>query len=196
MTKGRARILAAVLLLAAIGIAGALVIMKPGQSPQPSMKTFYAVAYSWGFAFYDESFNRIDTIAVNKGDRVLVHFMSMRVLSQEGINAFVDEQVKKGIGLLRPNDPQIRDQILRALEYELFDHTLTVGGYGLTVEVDGSKSPGKARDLREAVTTKDPTIRPLEFVADKVGTFPIYCAVYECGYGHTDMIVPAGLAVS
>jgi len=184
------------ILIVAILVVGTAFALLSQANKAPSAKTFYVVAYSWGYAFFDENSQRIDKIAVSRGDRVILHVMSVKVLTEEGINAFVDEQVRKGLGRIQPNDPQIRDLVKRAMEHGLWDHTLTIGGYGLTVEVDGTKSQGKARSVAEAVASKDPTVRTLEFVAEKRGRFAIYCAVYECGFGHTEMIVPAGLIVS
>ncbi|MDW7978330.1 MAG: hypothetical protein RMH74_05955, partial [Candidatus Caldarchaeum sp.] len=65
-----------ILVLAAATLAGsAALTLEPSPFKLRPLKTFYVVAYFWGYVFYDETFNEIPYMVVNRGDEVVINLI-------------------------------------------------------------------------------------------------------------------------
>ncbi|MEM4303948.1 MAG: hypothetical protein QXQ70_08660 [Candidatus Caldarchaeum sp.] len=157
------------------------------------LKTFYVVAYYWGYVFYDENFNEIPYMVVNRGDEVVINLIPAYVIirdpvlsSREGRYVEYENRThRKGIGELPPGDLRISQEIVKAHLEGYSDHGLFIEGYNMGTYTCSKCFDGehKVRDFQQVLQEAADAIGSLRFVADKPGSYTIYCQIY-CGYGH------------
>jgi len=169
-------------------------VVAPQLSPQAT-KTFYIVTYHWGFAFYDENLNEIPRIVVNKGDRVTLYVIPAEGLGQEFHEEFEERTMMNGVGQMKPGDMQIMEEMEKAEDGGLLDHSVGIIEYSINLVTDHSKFSGKAESPQEFLQTENKANIPtVTFVADKQGSFALICTV-DCGYGHAYMVTENGFVV-
>ncbi len=153
----------------------------------PPEKIFYIVAAEWTFGLYDENFSKIDRIVVNKGDRVtLVIMLEPFVphdLYEEVEETFIEWAIKQGLITSKEDFEKYHEEAEETLEKEVFGahfipHGAAIRGYEDKVDV---------RPVRGT-----PVV--ISFIADKAGSFDIYCQI-ECGWGHAFMVLEKAFVV-
>ena len=182
-------------LLIVLGILGASAAYTTQESPfklRP-LKTFYVVAYYWGYVFYDENFNEIPYMVVNRGDEVEINLIPAGAIIRDPILSarertyveYENRTHRAGIGELPPRDPRISREIVNAHEQGYGDHGLVIEGYNV-VAVTCLECTGEHKirnSLQQVLEEAKPTVGTVRFIADRIGTYAIYCNIY-CGYGH------------
>ncbi len=186
------------------GILVLVVIMAAGlywytsvNVPKGNERVFYVVVYHWGYVFYDENFNEINNIVVDRGDIVTLYLIPGGAFKEEIHEQYQDRTLATGIGDLPPESPEIREKIEEAEEMGYLDHGLAIEGYNVNVRTNHKMFKGIAESIDEVLNVENEiTLRShsITFVADTVGTFSIMCTVY-CGYGHDWMVVDGGFIV-
>ncbi len=188
------------LAVAAVAIlAGLAAYLYLGGAPSVSgeERVFYVVAYHWGFVFYDENFNEVSNIVVNKGDRVTIYLIPGAAFDKETHETYQERTVESGIGDLPAGSQEIIAKMEEAEEEGLLDHGLAIEGYDVNIRTNYKLFRGGATSIGEVFNIEsEDTLRAhmISFVADKPGTFDIICSVF-CGYGHGWMYVPGGFVV-
>ncbi|MEM4303069.1 MAG: hypothetical protein QW470_07550 [Candidatus Caldarchaeum sp.] len=195
------------MLILVAGVLGVSAAFTLDQSPfklRP-LKTFYVVAYYWGFVFYDENFNEIPYMVVNRGDEVQIMLIPANVIIKDPILSaregkvieYQNRTLWKGIGDLQPGDPRIEEEMVKAHLQGLGDHSMVIEGYNV-VAVTCSLRCGVEHRVRESIqqtlNEAAAAIGSVKFIADKQGTFAVYCSIY-CGYGHNYQRVDNALIV-
>lgn len=179
-------------------LAGLAVYLYTGQSALVGEeKTFYVVAYHWGYAFYDENFNEIERIVVNRGDRVTIYVIPGAAFDEEAHEAYQERTVEEGVGDLPPGSQEIIARMEEAEEGGFLDHGLTITGYDVDIKTNYGMFKGGASSIQEVFSIESgDTLRAhsMTFTADKSGSFDIVCSVF-CGYGHGWMVVEGGFVV-
>ena len=166
-----------------VGIITGLLLGSALSSGAPPTKTFNIVAYHWGYALYDEDWNEIEQIEVERGTTVRLIAIPAYALSHEIGEQFEERSVDKGFGEYPPGDPRIPDLMEAAHEDPA---TASHGVFIGQLNVDLSPN-GNASTLEEAIDS-------IEFTTDAIGTFDISCSVV-CGVGHPYMVLEGALVV-
>jgi len=168
-----------------------------GSTVSGEERVFYVVAYHWGFAFYDENFNEVSKIVVNRGDRVTIYLIPGAALNEEAHEVYEERTIERGIGDLPPGSPEIVAKMEEAEDEGLLDHGLTISDYDVDVRTNHELFSGEASSISEVFSIESgDTLRAhsITFTADKPGSFDIICSVF-CGYGHGWMVVEGGFVV-
>ena len=200
-----------VLALAALSVGTALVFSgKLSLTPPlaPGGVVFYAVPYSYGFAFYDRDLKEIDAMEARLGETVTLYIVPAQALPEAVFLAYAERSMRLGIGGLPPGDPRIRDKMREDLALGNVEHIVGIAGHPVYVTTDVSSVLGgrpyrKAgpATLAEAVSRRDPAIKALTFKAKKVGAFDVLCVdsgmdgAGTCGWGHKWMVSKNGFVV-
>jgi len=162
---------------------------------QQEEKVFIVVGYYWGFALYDEEFNRIDQIVVNQGDKVKIYFFNARSFSEEFYSQLEEESITMGVGGLSGDD--LREKIIEAVSIGQVDHGLQITEFRVFIPTNYRNFSGEAKSLSEFFEIEDEEAieqQAITFVADKPGTYDFVCYIV-CGYGHAYMIYEDALRV-
>lgn len=183
------------MLVLVAGILGVSAVFTLDQSPfklRP-LKTFYVVAYYWGYVFYDENFNEIPYIVVNRGDEVVVNLIPAGVIIKDPLLSakegryveYENRTHRAGVGDLKPSDPRISEEIVKAHLANYSDHSFFIEGYNVLAFTCTKCGGGhKVREsLQQTLQEAKEAVGKVRFVADKPGAFTVYCTIY-CGYGH------------
>ena len=153
-----------------------------------NIKVFYIIPVSWTFAIYDENFNRIDKIEVNKGDVVQLVMLPSPFTPDELHEAIQEEfaqyAVSEGLVGSLEEFNQLHEEAeemfgVEVLGKEYLPHGVAIRGLESQVNVD-------LLDGYPAVVT---------FVADQPGSYSIYCNVM-CGWGHPYMVLEDAFVVN
>ncbi len=166
-----------------------------GTGPQEEAKVFIVVAYHWGFALYDENYNPIDQIVVNKGDKVKIYFFNARSFSDEFHEKLEEKAIREGVGGL--SGEELRAKIEEAIATGQVDHGLQVTAFKIFMSTNYKNFSGKANSLQEFFQIENKEAieqQSVTFVADKPGTYDFICYIV-CGYGHTFMVYQDALKV-
>jgi heme/copper-type cytochrome/quinol oxidase subunit 2 len=169
----------AVVVGALVGAGATAVLYSPAAPPKEA--TFTIVAYHWGFAIFDEQGNEVPRIEVARGTEVTLVVMGAMSLSHElheafeerTIETFADNPDSGGL-----NATEVLEKLEGAAEQGMVDHAVVVPEYGL--------------DILASADSPSPSV--VTFVADKAGTFNIFCNL-PCGWGHPYMLLEGGLVV-
>jgi hypothetical protein len=171
------------------------------------VKTFYVVAYKWGYVFYDSQFNEIPYMSVNRGDEVEIYLIPASQIIRDPLlsarmNSYVEYENRTrwhGIGPLPPNDPRITEEIVAS--HNLPDHSMFIEGYNVVVFTcdecvkTGGEGEHRVRySIRQVLEEARASVGYVRFVADKTGSFDVYCTVY-CGFGHPYQTVKGAFIV-
>jgi hypothetical protein len=183
------------MLVIVVGILGASAAFTAEQSPLKlrPLKTFYVVAYFWGYVFYDENFNEIPYIVVNRGDEVEIYLIPAGAIIRDPVLSaregryveYENRTHRAGVGDLPPGDPRISREIVNAHLAGYGDHSLVIEGYNV-VAVTCLKCAGEheiRNSIQQVLEEARPAIGTVRFIADQPGTYAVYCSIY-CGYGH------------
>lgn len=173
-----------------------LLFLAPGMTGVQEEKVFIVVAYYWGFALYDEDFNKIDQIVVNQGDRVKIYFFNARSFSEEFYSQLEEESITMGVGGLSGDD--LRGKIDEAVSVNQIDHGLQITEFKVFMSTNYRNFSGEAKSLSEFFEIEDEEAieqQAITFVADKPGTYDFVCYIV-CGYGHAYMIYQDALRVA
>ncbi len=166
-----------------VGIITGLLLGSALQSGAPPTKTFNIVAYHWGYALYDEDWNEIEQIEVERGTTVRLIAIPAYALSHEIQEGFHERVLENGVGEYPPGDERIYDLMEAAHEDPAaVSHGVFIG----QLNVDLSPN-GNASTLEEAIDS-------IEFTTDAIGTFDISCSV-SCGVGHSSMVLEGAFVV-
>ena len=183
------------LLIIVLGILGASAAFTVEQSPfklRP-LKKFYVVAYYWSYVFYDENFNEIPYIVVDRGDEVEINLIPAGAIIKDPILSakegryveYENRTHRKGVGDLPPGDPRISQEIVNAHEAGYGDHGFVIEGYNVVV-VTCLECVGEHKirnSIMQVLEEARPVVGSVRFIADKPGTYAVYCSIH-CGYGH------------
>ncbi len=168
----RAVALAALLAIAAA--AGYYYLAQQQAAESAESHIYYVVPVAWGFAVFNEDFERVDRIVVERGDLVTIVLLPEPFVPEslhEEIEEYFAERAAE-MGVSPEELKELHEQAEEELGSEAFGvrylpHGLAIEGYEDLVNLDASKG------VPVAVT----------FVADRPGSFDIYCSVF-CGWGH------------
>ncbi len=161
-------------------------------SGAPPTKTFNIVTYHWGYALYDEGWNEIEQIEVERGTTVRLIAIPASLLSPELEEEMYQRVIDKGLSASRgdkvveeypPGDPRIAGLIKSARDNP---DTANHGVFIAQLNVDLSPK-SNASTLMEALDS-------IEFTADALGAFDISCSV-ECGIGHELLVLKKAFVV-
>ena len=166
-----------------VGIVTGFLLSNALTSGAPPTKTFNIVPYHWGYALYDEDWNEIEQIEVERGVTVRLVAIPAYVLSHEMQEEFHERVLEKGFGEYPPGDMRIHELMEAAHEDP---DTASHGVFIAQLNVDLSPN-GNAATLEEAIDS-------VEFVTDAIGTFDIVCSVF-CGAGHPSMVLEGAFVV-
>ncbi len=169
------------IIIAAAVIGGAAYVMMGAPAPVPE-KTFYVVAYHWGFAAFDENGAELNQISVDKGTKVTLYAVNE---GAENAMPMLPEAVRAAVQAINfhhraeednlvpvPEGQTMENMIEQAHEGGLADHGLGITEFGVNVETDHH-----AHELSKVT-----------FTADKTGEFDLVCTK-ACGDGHAYMVM-------
>ncbi|MDW8360190.1 MAG: hypothetical protein RMK31_06365 [Candidatus Caldarchaeum sp.] len=183
-----------ILVLAAATLAGsAALTLEPSPFKLRPLKTFYVVAYFWGYVFYDETFNEIPYMVVNRGDEVVINLIPASVIIRDpGLSArertyveYENRTHRSGVGELPPRDPRITVELVKAHEDGYSDHGFFIEGYNKGTYTCSKCGGGHQvrNSLQQVLQEASAAMGVVRLVADKPGSYTVYCIIY-CGYGH------------
>ncbi len=188
----RKRLIFTAIAVILVGIITGFLLGSVLLSGAPPTKTFNVVAYHWGYALYDEGWNEIDQIEVERGTTVRLVAFPISVLSQELEEQMYQAVIDKGLLTSRgdgvveeypPGDPRIAGLIKAARDDpDKANH----GVFIAQLNVDLSPK-SNAPTLEQAIDS-------IEFTADALGAFDISCSV-ECGIGHKLLVLENAFVV-
>jgi hypothetical protein len=187
-------------------VTGHLVLAPP--PPAARGRTFYVLAYHYGYAFFDERFVERPAIEVREGETVTLSVVPVQILGREPFFQYAERSLTRPIGGLPAGDPQIRRKIEDDMALGNVEHIVGIAGHPvyLTTNVAsalGGKAfrEGPPRTLEEAVRAEDPAIRSVTLTAKRVGSFDVLCVdsgmdgAGTCGWGHKWMTAHDGFVV-
>ncbi|MCS6769897.1 MAG: hypothetical protein NZ570_05620 [Candidatus Caldarchaeum sp.] len=194
-----------ILVLAAATLAGsAALTLEPSPFKLRPLKTFYVVAYFWGYVFYDETFNEIPYMVVNRGDEVVINLIPASVIIRDpGLSArertyveYENRTHRSGVGELPPRDPRITVELVKAHEDGYSDHGFFIEGYNKGTYTCSKCGGGHQvrNSLQQVLQEASAAMGVVRLVADKPGSYTVYCIIY-CGYGHTYLRVENAFVV-
>ncbi len=175
-----------------LGIITGLLLGNAFASGAPPTQTFNIVAYHWGYALYDEGWNEIEQIEVERGTMIRLVAFPASLLSQELEEQYYQRVIDKGLSVSRgdgvveeypPGDPRIAGLIEAAHDDP---DTANHGVFIAQLNVDLSPK-SNASTLMEAIDS-------IEFTTDALGAFAISCSV-ECGIGHQLLVLENAFVV-
>jgi len=161
---------------------------NPSSYTSGEMKVYYIVPAGWTFAIFNEDFERIDKIVVDKGDTVvLVALPSPFVpeelheeIEKEAMEKLMEAGVAQSLEQLEEFHEEAEKQLGReAYGVEFIPHGVAIEGYENKVNVDLSNG----------------LPRVIVFEASEPGAFDIYCSVF-CGVGHGYMVLDDAFVVN
>lgn len=192
------------IVIAVIIIGGAAYVMARPQTPE---RSFYVVAYHWGFVVFDENGVELDQISVAKGTRVTLYAINAHALdaahahdtdtdhAHDADHAHVafnglpeaihglPEAVHSAIENIDFHEMSETENIIPEPEdTTLQDKIEEAEDQGLEDHGLGIKEFLVMVDLEAEVTE----LSKMSFIADKTGKFEFVCTV-DCGYGHIYM---------
>ena len=165
-----------------LGIITGLLLGSVLASGAPPTKTFNIITYHWGYALYDEDWNEIEQMEVERGTRVRLVAFPDPIWSSEKEGQFDPRVVSNGIGEYQPGDPKI----LALIEEEHTNLNTDHGVFIAQLNVD-LRPDEHALTLEEAIDS-------VEFTTDAIGTFSISCSVF-CGMGHPYMVFDGAIVI-
>ncbi len=166
-----------------VGIITGLLLGSVLLSGAPPTKTFNIVTYHWGYALYDEDWNEIEQMEVERGTTVRLVAFPQSLLPEEIREQLWQRTIDKGYGGYPPGDTNIRGLIETAYNDQTeANHGVFIGQLNIDL-----KPKENANTLEEAIDS-------IEFTTDAIGTFSILCSVF-CGVGHPDMFLDGALVV-
>ncbi len=143
------------------------------------VKVFYIVPAAWNFGIYDEDFNKVDRIVVSKGDIVTIVVLPEpfvpKELHEEVEDQFIDAVKDLGLNISQEELEKLHEEAEEQLGKELYGVKFILHGFA----VEGYED-------RVNLIVADGYPKTVTFVADKPGSFDIYCSYY-CGWGHQYM---------
>ncbi len=175
-----------------LGIITGLLLGGALISGAPPTKTFNIVTYHWGYALYDEGWNEIEQIEVERGTTIRLVAFPASLLSQELEEQYYQRVIDKGLLVSRgdevveeypPGDPRIAGLIEAAR-----DDPDTVNHGVFIAQLNVDLSP------KSNVSTLEEAIDSIEFTADALGAFDISCSV-KCGIGHELLVLENAFVV-
>lgn len=84
------------------------IAISPSSTSGPGVKTFNIVPYHWGFAFYDEEWNKLDRIEVAQGTQVRLVAFPVQLLAPE---------IRQGLGQEEVTDPGLANHGVAIAQY-------------------------------------------------------------------------------
>ncbi len=183
-SAGKGWLVAGVLLASVVVLAVlAGVLLKSSGSGQATAvetaKMFYIVPAEWSFGIYDEDFNKVDRIVVSKGDIVTIVVLPgpfvPKELYEEVENQFIDAVKDLGLNISQEELVNLEHEAEEQLGKELYGVEFIPHGFAIEGYED-----------RVNLIVADGYPKTVTFVADKPGSFDIYCSNY-CGWGHQYM---------
>ncbi len=162
-------------------------LQATGSQGEADARVYYIVPTAWTLAIYDENFNRVDKIVVEKGDIVTLIVLPEpfvpEELHEEVEHEFMESLPSLGVELSQEELNRLHEEAEESLGRELYGvkylpHGLAIEGYEDKVNLDLSSG------YPAAVT----------FKADRAGSFTIYCSVF-CGWGHQFMSLEGAFVV-
>ncbi len=150
-------------------------------------KVFYVVVSEWTFGLYDENFNKLENITVNKGDQVTLVLITKPFtppeLHEELEQDFLKIAKEKGLFETEDDLEKAHEETFQQLGkmvygVEYIPHGFAIKGYEDKVNVE----------------LEDGNIVVVTFTADKQGVFDIYCSEF-CGVPHSLMNIEGGFIV-
>ena len=154
-----------------VGIVPGLLIGSVLASGAPPTTTFNIITYHWGFALFDEDWNEIKQMEVERGTTVrLVAFPQSMVPIE--VREQLWQRVVDNAGSIEAAYADTATQ----------NHGVFIGQLNI--------------DLRpkEDASTLGDAIDTVEFTTDAIGSFNILCSV-ACGVGHPTMRLDGALVV-
>ncbi|MEM4413462.1 MAG: hypothetical protein QXD59_04215 [Candidatus Caldarchaeum sp.] len=186
------QLLVLALVVGVLGVSASLTLEQSPFKLRP-LKTFYVVAYFWGYVFYDETFNEVPYIVVNRGDEVVINLIPASVIIRDpGLSArertyveYENRTHRSGVGELPPGDPRISLELVKAHEEGYSDHGFFIEGYNKGTYTCSRCGGGHnvRNSLQQVLQEASAAIGTIRLVADKPGSYTVYCIIY-CGYGH------------
>lgn len=173
-----------ILVIAALGVGGYWYYSQFTQSGEE--RVFYVVAYHWGFAIYDENFNEINRIEVNRGDIVTLYVIPGAAFSEDAHEEYEHRTLEAGIGNLPPESEELHSKLKEAEDKGYMDHGLGIESYSVNVRTSYQMFRGSADSLKDIISNESSDViqaHSYTFKVNKAGSFDIFCTVY-CGYGH------------
>jgi hypothetical protein len=155
--------------------------------PAAEAKVFYVLPGEWSFALFDEAFNPIDRIEVRKGDRVTLIILPEPFMPDEIHEEleydFIEWAIGEGLIASEEDFEEYEEEAEAELGKEVFGleylpHGVAIRGYEDRVNV--------------LLEDGEPVI--VTFIADREGSFDIYCNLY-CGWGHQYMKLSGAFVV-
>lgn len=189
----RTKFYAAGIALLVIGIvlgAGATSLLSGGAGApvEGEARVYYVVPAEWTFSLYDENWRPVERIEVNVGERVLLVVVPKSFAPPELYESlrerFIENAVARGLLASEEEFEAFEEEAYRQLGREVFGveylpHGVAIEGYEDVVNV----------------TLEDGGIVVIEFVADRPGSYDIYCSLF-CGWGHGFMRLSNALVVT
>ena len=179
-------------------VAGGLVgyvALNSTASKSPATE-YYVLAYHWGYVLYDSNFNEITGMNVTKGTHVQIHLLSAGGLTMELHESLEERNANNTLAGFNAGDV---DEAMEAAEGGgLLAHSLQIdGAYSSKGAITTSDAVVNATSVQSLATQlKDMHKLPtLDFTANSIGSFKIYCTVY-CGDYHSDMYLKNALVVT
>jgi len=166
-----------------VGIITGFLLGSVFLSGAPPTKTFNIVNYHWGFALYDEDWNEIEQIEVDRGTEVRLVAFPLSVLSNEIKEQLWQRIVDKGFGEYQPGDSKIAGLIEVAYaDLDSVDHGVFIGLLNVDLRPNANAS------------TLEKAVDSIKFTTDAIGSFDIICSVF-CGEGHDYMVLEGAFVV-
>lgn len=191
-----------------VGLAFSGRISLGPRDPTGSGTAFYVVPYHYGFAFYDQHLEERATINVKAGEVVTLHIVPAQALPREVFLRYAERTLALAIGDLPAGDPRIRGKIEEDLALGNVEHIIGVAGHPVYATTSVAAVLGGARfreggplTLREAVRSRDGTIKSVTFTARKIGAWDVLCidsgmdGAGTCGWGHKWMVARGAFVV-
>ncbi len=170
----------------AAGYGGAM-LLRQGGAETKGEKVYYVMPVEWHFGVYDANFNPVEKIEVNKGDTVKLIILPKPFIPPEVYEhieeEFIETALEKGIIASEDEFKKYEHEAEESLGREAFGAEFIPHG----VAIEGYED-------KVNVIIMDGKPRIVTFVADKEGSFDIYCSQF-CGWGHGFMRLEGGLVV-
>ena len=157
---------------------------------------FYALAYHWGFVFYNRNLQEIQNITVKSGSQVQIHLLSASELTQELHEQIEQRDQNNSVGM-KFSQSQISAAMDSAESHGLIGHGLAImGSYMMDGSITTNNVVSNATSMQSLVSQLQNLhqLPTLEFTANHIGTFSIYCRV-PCGTYHSYMYRDDGFIV-
>lgn len=168
----------AALFIAGLVLGAGAVYLLPGtvDGVGGEARIYYIVPVEWTFGLYDENWKPIERIEVNKGERVILVVVPRSFLPPELYESleerFVEEAVAQGLLAGEEDFEKYEEEASKQLGKDVYGaeyipHGVAIEGYENVVNL----------------SLEEGEIVVVELVADKPGSYDIYCSLF-CGWGH------------